>query len=136
MIATVEHPVDRPLLANQDVNGRLLPRADDDDDVEDEANNNDNNNVFPLSDCTVGHLAQHKFCKILYEAAMGNDDDESNNTHRNIIVVVVVVFDDDDSGTDVGRRSFAKKKNKKKTFNCFEGKSRREFYRQSSRRRR
>ena len=80
MIATVEHPVDRPLLANQDVNGRLLPRDDDDDDVEDETNNNDNNNVFPLSDCTVGHLAQHKFCKILYEAAMGNnDDDESNN---------------------------------------------------------
>lgn len=65
-----------------------------------------------------------------------DDDDESNNTHRNIIIVVVVVFDDDDSGTDVGRKSFAKKKNKKKTFNCFEGKSRREFYRQSSRRRR
>ena len=63
-----------------------------------------------------------------------DDDDESNNTHRNIIIVVVVVFDDDDSGTDVGRKSFAKKKNKKKTFNCFEGKSRREFYRQSSRR--
>merc|ERR1711966_161524 len=62
-----------------------------------------------------------------------DDDDESNNTHRNIIVVVVVVFDDDDSRTDVGR-SFAKKKNKKKTFNCFKGKSRRGFYRQSSRR--
>ena len=71
--------------------------------------------------------------KILFR---DDDDDESNNTHRNIIIVVVVVFDDDDSGTDVGRKSFAKKKNKKKTFNCFEGKSRREFYRQSSRRRR
>merc|ERR1711966_396720 len=68
--------------------------------------------------------------KILFR---DDDDDESNNTHRNIIIVVVVVFDDDDSRTDVGR-SFAKKKNKKKTFNCFKGgKSRREFYRQSSR---
>lgn len=62
-IARVVHPVDQPVGATGDANGVLLatseikasptPPPDD-----------------PLSVCSVGHLAQHTFSKLLYESAM------------------------------------------------------------------
>jgi 2-polyprenyl-6-methoxyphenol hydroxylase-like FAD-dependent oxidoreductase len=71
MMARVVHPVDRPLMAHTDANGKLV--------VTDETtttttangyNNNNNNNTLPLSEVSVGHLAQHTFCRILYDAVM------------------------------------------------------------------
>lgn len=58
-MAQVIHPVDRPLQANVDANGRLVPI--DKDFVESET-------TEPLSACSVGHLAQHTFCRLLDEA--------------------------------------------------------------------
>lgn len=61
-LARVNHPVDRPLQANQDANGKLVS---DGKPVED-------GSLYsgPLSACSVGHLAQHTFCKILYDTAI------------------------------------------------------------------
>jgi 2-polyprenyl-6-methoxyphenol hydroxylase-like FAD-dependent oxidoreductase len=62
-IARVVHPVDQPLDSNHDANGALMPigqiKADP-----------TSNPINPLSDCRVGHLAQHKFSKILFLSAM------------------------------------------------------------------
>lgn len=67
-MATVQHPVHVPLVANTNANGVLLVdhtpshglfQADDPDSV-------------PLSDCSVGHLAQHTFHRILYEHVQQN----------------------------------------------------------------
>mmetsp|Transcript_4466 Transcript_4466/g.5102 ORF Transcript_4466/g.5102 Transcript_4466/m.5102 type:complete len:837 (+) Transcript_4466:63-2573(+) len=71
LMAEVVHPVDRPIMANEDANGRLLIRATQQN-GETENNgvsmpNNDHDGI-PLSSESVGHLAQHKFCRILYDA--------------------------------------------------------------------
>ncbi len=58
LIAEVIHPVDRPLAAEFDVNGKLL--SEHSDERIEESN-------LPLSPESVGHLAQHKFCRILYD---------------------------------------------------------------------
>jgi 2-polyprenyl-6-methoxyphenol hydroxylase-like FAD-dependent oxidoreductase len=57
-LAEVVHPVDRPLQTERDANGVLR---------EDAA---DASAGAPLSPCAVGHLAQHTFSRILYEAAV------------------------------------------------------------------
>lgn len=59
-LAQVVHPVDRPLQAEVDANGVLQSDVT----VCSEAH--------ALSPCSVGHLAQHTFCKILYDAAVRN----------------------------------------------------------------
>ncbi|CAB9498094.1 dichlorophenol 6-monooxygenase [Seminavis robusta] len=61
-LARVLHPVDRPLQAGVDANGQLQ-------EVDTTSPTTNNNSTRPLSPCTVGHLAQHTFCKILYQAA-------------------------------------------------------------------
>ncbi|KAG7373133.1 PheA/TfdB family FAD-binding monooxygenase [Nitzschia inconspicua] len=66
MIAKVVHPVNRPLLANRDANGILTNTAADDEIF----NEKGNRSFIPLSDVSVGHLAQHTFCKILYDAVL------------------------------------------------------------------
>jgi len=66
MIAEVIHPVDRPLAAGLDANGKLVPGNGGDKSV-DEATIR-NQGELPLSPESVGHLAQHKFCRILYDA--------------------------------------------------------------------
>jgi 2-polyprenyl-6-methoxyphenol hydroxylase-like FAD-dependent oxidoreductase len=59
-LARVVHPVDRPLPAEVDANGVLQS----DTTLRPEAH--------ALSPCSVGHLAQHTFCRILYDAAVQN----------------------------------------------------------------
>jgi 2-polyprenyl-6-methoxyphenol hydroxylase-like FAD-dependent oxidoreductase len=59
-LARVVHPVDRPLQAEVDANGVLLSDVT----VRSEAH--------ALSPCSVGHLAQHTFCRILYDSAVQN----------------------------------------------------------------
>lgn len=63
-MAKVVHPVDRPLLANTDANGVLAS----DTEGHEISDNDVPSSSFPLSDVSVGHLAQHTFCKILYDA--------------------------------------------------------------------
>jgi 2-polyprenyl-6-methoxyphenol hydroxylase-like FAD-dependent oxidoreductase len=69
-IARVVHPVDQPLDSNQDANGTLLPRGQ----VKANATPKPTN---PLSVCSVGHLAQHTFSKILYMSATQSLHSES-----------------------------------------------------------
>jgi 2-polyprenyl-6-methoxyphenol hydroxylase-like FAD-dependent oxidoreductase len=62
----VRHAVDIPLQANRDANGSLVEEQDDDDHI------NEYNGLLTRNDLspeTVGHLAQHTFGKILYDAA-------------------------------------------------------------------
>jgi 2-polyprenyl-6-methoxyphenol hydroxylase-like FAD-dependent oxidoreductase len=62
VMACVIHPVERPLQANIDANGKLVETSSiydiDENPVE----------TTPLSVCSVGHLAQHTFCRLLHEA--------------------------------------------------------------------
>jgi 2-polyprenyl-6-methoxyphenol hydroxylase-like FAD-dependent oxidoreductase len=78
LMAEVIHPVERPLMAEEDANGQLLmgPRRQKgfkNDSVKTDNNNdlslptNDHDGI-PLSSESVGHLAQHTFCRILYDA--------------------------------------------------------------------
>jgi len=67
-LAQVVHPVDLPVMADVDANGVLQQDAQ-------EAricNKSHNPPVGALSSCTVGHLAQHTFCRILHNAAVQN----------------------------------------------------------------
>eukprot|EP00980_Cylindrotheca_fusiformis_P006979 scaffold1469_cov119-Cylindrotheca_fusiformis.AAC.23 len=70
-MAEVIHPVERPLRANQDTNGKLVDAGNATHQVKD--------NEFDLSDCAVGHLAQHTFCRILYDAAVENCTRRNDN---------------------------------------------------------
>jgi 2-polyprenyl-6-methoxyphenol hydroxylase-like FAD-dependent oxidoreductase len=63
-LAIVRHPVRRPLQLNQDANGILLPI-----DAESNPNGEEIVETADLSTCTVGHLAQHTFGRILFEEA-------------------------------------------------------------------
>lgn len=62
-MARVAHPVDQPLDANRDANGTLLPQ----DQLYAEPTLPPTN---PMSLCSVGHLAQNVFSKLLYEGAL------------------------------------------------------------------
>jgi len=73
-LAVVRHPVDRPLQAGTDANGVLLGLD------ESSSQQQHQQNTFDLSPCSVGHLAQHTFGRILYDEAVqqsqnDNDDD-------------------------------------------------------------
>jgi 2-polyprenyl-6-methoxyphenol hydroxylase-like FAD-dependent oxidoreductase len=70
-MAEVIHPVDRPLRANQDANGILVDTM--------KADHRDDNVEVELSNCSVGHLAQHTFCRILYDAAVENSAFSTGN---------------------------------------------------------
>ncbi|CAJ1960114.1 unnamed protein product [Cylindrotheca closterium] len=72
-MAEVIHPVDRPLHAHTDSNGILL------EDGKEPAFGN--GEVLELSDCSVGHLAQHTFCRILHDAAAENCQSNSQNSN-------------------------------------------------------
>ena len=62
IMARVVHPLDRPLDAFDDANGELLPAK--------RVHASSSGELStPLSPCTVGHLAQHTFCRILWEQA-------------------------------------------------------------------
>ena len=65
-LATVRHPVHQPLQALQDANGTLLLQNRDRclSTVDSELTGSKD-----LSPCTVGHLAQHQYARILYEHA-------------------------------------------------------------------
>jgi len=67
-LARVDHPVDRPLLANTNANGKLI--LTEEEKTIDMQSADDQMQEMPLSACSVGHLAQHTFCRILYDAAM------------------------------------------------------------------
>ena len=78
LMAEVIHPVERPLMAEEDANGRLVmgpmrKQGFKNDNVK-TVNNNDfsiptnDHDGIPLSSESVGHLAQHTFCRILYDA--------------------------------------------------------------------
>lgn len=67
IMAEVVHPVDRPLAAESDANGQLvLEKVDGEKKVAE--TKKDRRDDIPLSPESVGHLAQHKFCRILYDA--------------------------------------------------------------------
>lgn len=71
-MARVAHPVDQPLDAfSVDANGILLETG------ELQAAKRTAPPKHPLSTCSVGHLAQHTFSKLLYESAMELKLDES-----------------------------------------------------------
>lgn len=65
LLATVTHPVDIPLVSNQDANGKLSIIKSD---IGEGLILNNNRGNIPLSSEPVGHLAQHLFCRILYDA--------------------------------------------------------------------
>ena len=69
LIAEVIHPVDRPLATELDANGKLV--AENSDKLAEESN-------LPLSPESVGHLAQHKFCRILYDTLTEVSDKREN----------------------------------------------------------
>ena len=66
VMACVRHPVERPLQTNLDANGTLVETS--------RLYNSCNEKLpvekttSPLSICTVGHLAQHTFCRLLHDA--------------------------------------------------------------------
>eukprot|EP00934_Nitzschia_sp_Nitz4_P004518 Nitzschia sp. Nitz4//scaffold107_size73032//53955//55772//NITZ4_005768-RA/size73032-processed-gene-0.130-mRNA-1//-1//CDS//3329532617//4508//frame0 len=64
-MARVQHPVDAPLVANRDANGTLLQGKS-------PASFPEPNESDLLSDCTVGHLAQHTFHRILFDEVTEN----------------------------------------------------------------
>jgi 2-polyprenyl-6-methoxyphenol hydroxylase-like FAD-dependent oxidoreductase len=64
-LAQVVHPVDQPLHAHRDVNGRFVDHHPPKEILEPLETSEK-----ALSDCTVGHLAQDTFCQILYDAAL------------------------------------------------------------------
>jgi 2-polyprenyl-6-methoxyphenol hydroxylase-like FAD-dependent oxidoreductase len=64
-LAQVRHPVDRPLQARQDANGILIDNEYCHETEAAQTGDKDNS----LSPCTVGHLAQHTFGKILFDYA-------------------------------------------------------------------
>jgi 2-polyprenyl-6-methoxyphenol hydroxylase-like FAD-dependent oxidoreductase len=67
-MAEVIHPVDRPIRVDQDSNGIMV-----DPNHRSFTNESEENPHVDLSDCSVGHLAQHTFCRILYDAAMEHE---------------------------------------------------------------
>ncbi|KAL3925761.1 MAG: hypothetical protein SGILL_000179 [Bacillariaceae sp.] len=67
-MAKVVHPVDRPLMANTDANGKLVEFGEEDDN--ESVSTAVGDDAVPLSEVSVGHLAQHTFCRILYDAVM------------------------------------------------------------------
>ena len=78
-IATVVHPVHRPLQVGLDANGVLLVDEDEQGHLRHEMANKNNSSLQytlfgretqPLSPCSVGHLAQHTLGKILYDHAI------------------------------------------------------------------
>jgi 2-polyprenyl-6-methoxyphenol hydroxylase-like FAD-dependent oxidoreductase len=93
VMARVRHPVDRPLRAGEDANGTLVvPIVENDEVVEASKNathDDDDSTIMELSDCSVGHLAQHTFCKILYDEATKNnkkteDNDDNDDQHHQL----------------------------------------------------
>jgi 2-polyprenyl-6-methoxyphenol hydroxylase-like FAD-dependent oxidoreductase len=66
VMARVRHPVDRPLQEHADANGVLVPQGDESNQYHGRSVDEDSS----LSSCTVGHLAQHTFCRILYNSAL------------------------------------------------------------------
>ncbi|GKY96343.1 hypothetical protein MPSEU_000594000 [Mayamaea pseudoterrestris] len=63
-LATVLHPVHQPLQAGIDSNGLLIDENRSSESIE------EGKKPKFLSPCSVGHLAQHTFCKILYDLAV------------------------------------------------------------------
>eukprot|EP00536_Pseudo-nitzschia_multiseries_P000064 jgi/Psemu1/282061/fgenesh1_pg.2_\ len=70
IMAEVVHPVDRPLVAMADANGILVPsESESSADIYGTNGEYGRNNLgIPLSPESVGHLAQHTFCRILHDA--------------------------------------------------------------------
>lgn len=100
MMAQVVHPVDRPLIANADANGVLQqPKPSSAIHVDRENSivppimmtpegrdktSKSNSNSLPLSEVSVGHLAQHTFCKILHESLVQRINNRGLSTHDNV----------------------------------------------------
>ncbi|VEU36568.1 unnamed protein product [Pseudo-nitzschia multistriata] len=75
ILAEVVHPVDRPLAATEDANGRLVPESAAGD-HRTPSTARERGSGTALSPESVGHLAQHTFCRILYDALVDSPDDE------------------------------------------------------------
>eukprot|EP00537_Pseudo-nitzschia_pungens_P007679 CAMPEP_0172363314 /NCGR_PEP_ID=MMETSP1060-20121228/6711_1 /TAXON_ID=37318 /ORGANISM="Pseudo-nitzschia pungens, Strain cf. cingulata" /LENGTH=858 /DNA_ID=CAMNT_0013086037 /DNA_START=176 /DNA_END=2755 /DNA_ORIENTATION=- len=75
IMAEVVHPVDRPLAAVADANGLLVPETSNDD-IHGKNKEKNEFNTIPLSPESVGHLAQHTFCRILHDALVGTPEHE------------------------------------------------------------
>ena len=90
-LAHVRHPVDRPLSREKDANGVLLLEEGEQDQ---EASIQSDENHQELSPCSVGHLAQHTFCRILYDLAKQH---ESATIRYGTHVTSVTKDYDDDS---------------------------------------
>ena len=92
LIAEVIHPVDRPLAAGLDANGRLVPESLHGDKRLEETIKDERGNL-PLSQELVGHLAQHKFSPILYEALMKTPKGGDNGDNEILYGRSVTGFD-------------------------------------------
>ena len=92
LIAEVIHPVDRPLAAGLDANGRLVPESLHGEKRLKETIKDERGNL-PLSPEPVGHLAQHKFCRILYDALMKTHEDGDNGDNEILYGRSVTGFD-------------------------------------------
>lgn len=77
-LARVLHPVNRPLQAGRDANGVLQEEHQ-----TTTSSSSSNERTVDLSPCTVGHLAQHTFGRILYATALQS---ECCRVHYNTIV--------------------------------------------------
>lgn len=77
LIAEVIHPVDRPLATESDANGRLVLENDGGEKAD--TMTRDERDNLPLSPESVGHLAQHRFCRILYDALTKSPDTVASN---------------------------------------------------------
>jgi 2-polyprenyl-6-methoxyphenol hydroxylase-like FAD-dependent oxidoreductase len=91
IMARVRHPVDRPLRAGEDANGKLVGTEQQEEEEEmvvgdnmDGDSKTASHSIMELSDCSVGHLAQHTFCRILHEEAANHNNNNTNtNTNNN-----------------------------------------------------
>jgi len=92
-LAVVRHPVDQPLQVGTDANGVLLEQ---DDVMNHNSQQTKGSSVLDLSPCSVGHLAQHTFGRILYNAAaVQNGNNNCTTTIRyNTRVETVELLDD------------------------------------------
>lgn len=103
-LAEVIHPVDRPLQRGRDANGVLLlhPMLRSGNTTTTLENTNtgrhgDTAATGSLSPCTVGHLAQHTFARLLYDEALRRSDTIALRYGTRVDGVVVEHVDENDN---------------------------------------
>jgi 2-polyprenyl-6-methoxyphenol hydroxylase-like FAD-dependent oxidoreductase len=83
-LASVVHPIDRPLQAHTSANGKLLVTSSSMSSFKTGTTTSSDATPcsIPLSDTSVGHLGQHVFSRILYDATYQGDAIESAHQPR------------------------------------------------------